>query len=344
MANLLGISGAARAKAAALPLPTAAQAGRLRERGVGRGGTAGAAVGLWAALGMPRTDFAAATTPAAIPGGPPSSEPTPRRFASAQAALEALLQRGRTLGEAGMVARLPVQGYLDALGAVLSFIASHPVLHAEVNLSAEMCGAVLRVAQELSGSIFKAPGLAEPLFIPPPLTVQHEEAIRTGVVLLAAYRQAVRQVLRGPKAAALRTEFGLENETTTRNGEQVCAGIVRFLHAAERYPEVLSEARLTGPQLLGLAAQERVLRALSARRQNEATAAGSGYRTQVLHLALESFFDRYSAALLVRMLSQPEEQLRGLALAPRTGVPRSGGFYLPDYAACRVTDSGRLVF
>lgn len=333
LANLLGISGATpHAKPAARPLT-----GPAREPT--RLGSAGSAGGWWTALGLPRATPTSVATPAVG-----AAEPSPRRYANAQAALTALLARARALAESGLGARLPVTSYLDALGSVLGFIASHPVLHAEVNLSAEMCGAVLRVAQELGGRPASAPGLAEPLVVTPPLTVQHEEAIRTGVLLLGAYRQAVRQVLRGPKAAALRAEFALDGETTTRDGEQVADGILRFLHAAERYPEILAEARLTGPQLLGLAAQERVLRALSVRRHADATAADSAHRTRVLHLALESFFDRYSAALLVRMMAQPEEQLRGLALAPRSAAPRSGGRYASDYAACQVTDSGRLVF
>ena len=169
------------------------------------------------------------------------------------------------------------------------------------------------------------------------------EAIRTGVLLLGAYRQAVRQALRGARAAALRAEFAVDSEVTTKGGEQVAAELARFLHAAARYPEVLGDAGLTSAQLLGLMAQERVLRALAERRRSEATAAGSTYRAKVLHLALESFFDRYCAALLVRMLAQPEEQVRGLALAPRSAGRRSGR-PPADYTACQVTDSGRLVF
>lgn len=302
------------------------------------GGRSAGAARLWPPVALP-PDFAAGAGRLA----PLAGELPPRRFADPASALAALLQRARTMGEAGVPARLPVQSYLDALGSVLRFIAAHPLLHGEVNLSAEMCGAVLRVAEELQGRVPSAPGLAEPLVVPPPLSVQHEEAIRTGVLLLGAYRQAVRKALRGPKAAA-RAEFAVDSELTTRDGAQVAAGITRFLHAAERFPEVLGEAGLTGPQLLGLAAQERVLRALAEQRRAEAVAAGSAYRTRVLHLALESFFDRYSAALLLRMLAQPEDQLRGLALAPRAAAPRHSGRRLTDYAACQVTDSGRLVF
>ncbi len=304
------------------------------------GGRAAGAARLWPPVALPPPDFAAG------PGRPEPSarELPPRRFADPASALTALLQRARTMGEAGVPARLPVHSYLDALGSVLRFIAAHPLLHSEVNLSAEMCGAVLRVAEELQGRVPSAPGLAEPLAVPPPLSVQHEEAIRTGVLLLGAYRQAVRKALRGPKAAAARAEFSVDSEVTTRDGTQVAAGITRFLHAAERFPEVLGEAGLTGPQLLGLAAQERVLRALAEQRRAEAVASGSAYRTRVLHLALESFFDRYCAALLLRMLSQPEDQLRGLALAPRAAAPRHSGRRLTDYATCQVTDSGRLVF
>ena len=290
---------------------------------------------------------ASAPAPSSGGGGSPLYAKLPstlRCFADTPAALTALLQRARTLAEAGVQARLPVQGYLDALGSVLRFIAAHPALHAEVNLGAEMCGAVLRIAEELQGRPPQAPGLADPLAVPPPLSVQHEEALRTGVLMLLAYRQAVQRGLRGARAAAARAEFAVDGEVATRDGSQVASGIARFLHAAERYPEVLVDAGLTGPQLLGLAAQERVLRALDAQRRDAAVATGSPYRTQVLHLALESFFDRYSAVLMVRMLSQPEEQLAGLALVPRSGTARPSGRRLADYAACRVTDSGRLLF
>ncbi len=282
-------------------------------------------------------------TPSISPGYA-ESPATPRRFADTPTALTALVQRARTLAESGVPARLPVKVYLDTLGSVLRFIKAHPVLHTEVNLGAEMCGAVMRIAEELQGRPPQASGLAEPLAIVPPLSVQHEEAIRTGVLLLMAYRQAVQKGLRGPKAAAARIEFAVDSEVNTRDGQQVAAGITRFLHAAACYPEVLCDAGLTGPQLLGLAAQERVLRAFDARRHEAAVATGSTYRAQVLHLALESFFDRYCAVLMVRMLTQPEEQLRGLSLVPRVGTAHPSGRRLADYAACRVTNSGRLVF
>lgn len=323
---------------AAAPHPASDPAGDLRVGSAEPRGDRLAAARLWPKVALPADPAAGAGPAERAPGE------LPRRFPDTASALSALLQRARTMGEAGVPARLPVQSYLDALGSVLHFIAAHPLLHGEVNLSAEMCGAVLRVAEELQGRVPSAPGLAEPLAVLPPLSVQHEEAIRTGVLLLGAYRQAVRKALRGPKAAAARAEFAVDSEVNTRDGEQVAAGITRFLHAAERFPEVLAEAGLTGPQMLGLAAQERVLRALAEQRRSEAVAAGSAYRTRVLHLALESFFDRYCAALLLRMLAEPEAQLRGLALAPRATAPRHSGRRLTDYAACRVTDSGRLVF
>jgi hypothetical protein len=279
---------------------------------------------------------AAAQPPAELPGAR-------RRFADTAAALQALLERAQTLSESGLPPRLPVQAYLDAVDQVLRFVAAQPLLHGEVNLGPEMCGAVLRVAQELRGETPSARRLAEPLVVLPPLGVQHEEALRTGVMLLAAYRQAVRRGLRGAQAAAARAEFAVDAEVGTRDGILVAEGIARFLHAAERYPEVLAAAGLTGPQLLGLAAQERVLRALHEQRRREAVAAGSSYRTRILHLALECFFDRYAAALLVHMLAQPEEQLRGLSLVPRSGRPPHSG-RRPDPTGCQVTDSGRLVF
>ncbi|HRI51327.1 MAG TPA: hypothetical protein PLW65_14195, partial [Pseudomonadota bacterium] len=96
---------------------------------------------MWPPVALP-PDFTAGAGRA----GPLASELPSRRFANPAAALTALLQRARTMGEAGVPARLPVQSYLDALGSVLRFIAAHPLLHGEVNLSAEMCGAVLRVA------------------------------------------------------------------------------------------------------------------------------------------------------------------------------------------------------
>lgn len=269
-----------------------------------------------------------------------------RRFVDARSALAALLQRSRELSEEGVLPRQPLATYLDTVYAVLRFVAAHPALHGEPTLSPEMCGAVLRIAEELRGESPSAPGLREPLCVVPPLTVVHEEALRTGVLLLSAYREAVRKALRGPKVSGLRAEFGIGDELGVRDGAKVHQSLGRFLAAAERFPELVAEAGLTPQQLAGLAAQERTLLAYEIQRQRQAVSPSESYRNTVLHLALEYFFDRYSAALLLRMLSQPEEQLRGMRLLPRAGGARSSasGRYLSDMSACQVTDSGRLVF
>lgn len=279
-------------------------------------------------------------------------------------AIAVLLGRARELVDDGVTPRQTVPSLLEALQPVLEFVRSQPALEGEPSLSPAMCRAVLRVAQELSG------GADEPLCIPPPRTVQHEEALRTGVLLLAAYRAAVERGLYGgsdaddyddepqpPATSALaaqaderiRTEFGLDEELnlgSVRDGIQLAERIARFLAAAERFPEQLIGAGLSGAQLMGLAAQERVLRALDVRQSEAALAPGQPYRAQVLHAALGNFFDRYSAALWVRLIDRPDLRAEGLKLLPRPGGPRSSGRQHPglDFSSCRITDSGRLVF
>lgn len=291
-------------------------------------------------------------------------------------ALDTLLGRGRERVEDGATPRLPVQSYLAALQPVLEFVRSQPALMDEPSLSPAMCRAALRVAQELTGG-----ATGEPLRIPPPLTVRHEEALRTGVLLLCAYRAAVERGLSpDPERAAegagesedvenaedvalraelapltqrARAEFGLDealNLGSVRDGALLADRIARFLTAAERFPEHLIAAELTGAQLMGLMAQERVLRALAVQRDEASLLPGQPFRAQVLHAALECFFDRYSAALWVRLIDLPMARAAGLRLLPRPGGPRSSGRPTTsghpglDLAACRITESGRLIF
>ena len=310
-------------------------------------------------------DLRRAAAPVTVPSGPSEAEQ------QLDQALDTLLGRGRERGEDGATPRLPVQSYLAALQPVLEFVRSQPALMDEPSLSPAMCRAALRVAQELTGG-----ATGEPLRIPPPLTVRHEEALRTGVLLLSAYRAAVERGLSpdperegveggesaedialraelAPLTQRARAEFGLDEQLglgSVRDGALLADRIARFLAAAERYPEHLVAAELTGAQLVGLMAQERVLRALAVQRDEASLLPGQPFRAQVLHAALECFFDRYSAALWVRLIDLPMARAAGLRLLPRPGGPRSSGRPTTsghpglDLAACHITESGRLIF
>lgn len=264
-----------------------------------------------------------------------------RRPTSASAALATLLGRAKDLHAEGIGPKLPVDRCLTALAPILKFVAAEPTLHGEVALSQEMCGAVLRIAEELQGLTPLAPKLREPLSIEPPRSARHGDTVRTGALLLEAYRDAVRRGLRGKNQPGIKAEFGLGNELTLTDGQKVAEGIARFLLAASQHPDVIAAAGLQPAQLLGLAAQERVLRALEADIRSQATASESQYRRRVLHLAIEYFLDRFQAALHLHLHSKSSRLREGLALLPSQPAPvtpRSG------LTTCQVTESGRLIF
>jgi len=295
---------------------------------------------------IPRSSRSTGSLPGPISGRPASpalllSVVASRRPATAQAALETLLSRARTLCDEGVEPKLPAERCLLALAPVLKFVAGEKSLHAEVALSREMCGAVLRIAEELQGETPLAPQLRGPLTIAAPQSARHGETLRTGALLLEAYRDAVRRVLRGSAQAGLRAEFGLGNSLTLTDSKQIADGIARFLHAAQRFPDSIRTAGLQPAQLLGLAAQERVLRAMEAQAAHQSTSTESLYRRRVLHLALEYFLERFQAALHLHLRPQPIRMTEGLALLPSQPLPtrpRSG------LSSCQVTDSGRLIF
>ncbi len=267
-----------------------------------------------------------------------------RRPATASAALDTLLQRARQLCNEGVEPKLPLDRCLMALGPVLTFVASEPALHAEVALSRETCGAVLRIAEELQGKTPLAAKLRDPLCVMAPQSARHGETLRTSALLLEAYRDAVRRVLKGPQNAGLRAEFGLGNSLSLSDGKQIAEGIARFLLAAQRFPEHIVAAGLAPSQLIGLGAQERVLRALEADAERQSTAQDSRYRQRVLHLALEYFLERFQAALHLHLSPKHSRLSEGLSLLPShterplSRPPRSG------LSSCQVTESGRLVF
>lgn len=264
-----------------------------------------------------------------------------RRPATAHAALETLLSRARNLCDEGGEPKLSVERCLVALGPVLKFIASERALHAEIALSREMCGAVLRIAEEMQGQTPLSPKLRGALAILAPQSAHHGETLRTSALLLEAYRDAVRRTLRGSSNAGLRAEFGLGNSLTLSDGKKIADGIARFLHAAERFPDCIREANLQPAQLLGLAAQERVLRAMEVNAEKQSTATESQYRRKVLHLALEYFLERFQAALHLHLVHQPSRMTEGLSLLPshsQSSRPRSG------LTGCQVSESGRLIF
>jgi hypothetical protein len=270
-----------------------------------------------------------------------------RRPSSTHAAVAWLLSRAKDLCQEGVSPTYSEAQCLAALRPILLFVAHEKALHAEKTLSREMCGAALRIGEELLGLPPHAKTLRDPLEVSPPQTVRHSEAARTGALLLEAYRDAVRSVLKGPKQAGVRAAFGLGNDLALADSQQVADEIGRFLLAAQQHPLVIAQAKLLPGQLLGLAAQERVLRALDARRNEEAKDSASAYRRRVLHVALEYFLSRYQAALHLHLLTKPDALNRGLALVPArqrlvAETVAVGPLSLPF--SCQVTDSGRLIF
>ncbi len=244
-----------------------------------------------------------------------------------------LLTRARDLLSMGMEPQHELALCLRAVAPILSFIHESSELCAEVSLRPEIRRAVLRIAQEL-----ESPS-TPPLPIPVAMPVQHEEAARTGALLLAAYRAAVERSLSDSRQLV---SFGCREDTRPSDGAAVADGIARFLAAAAAQPQIVLQAGLSGRQLAGLEAQGRVLRAQSAQREAAACAADSTQRTRTMHLVLENFFGRFEAALNARLSRQPELRKRGLRLLP--GRQRLPGSDRPTYASCHVTESGRLVY
>lgn len=239
----------------------------------------------------------------------------------AQEVLVAMLARASTLAAEGLAPRRDLGQCLKSLGPVLSFIASQPALSALPALGSDARWAVLRIAQEFESSALP------PLAVSLPLSIEHEEAIRTGVLLLAAYRAAIEGAQGERLSAALAGEFGIGSALQIRDGAKVADGIARFLSAAGRHPEVVLAAKLTARQLAGLESQERVLRSHLAQRQKQSVTPGLPQRVLILRLSIEHFLDRFEAALRVRMP------------ASLPSLPDSPGSH-----ACRLTQSGRLVF
>lgn len=244
-----------------------------------------------------------------------------------------LLTRARDLLGMGMAPQQELPSCLRAVAPVLSFIHERAELCDEASLRPEIRRAVLRIAQEL-----ESPG-TPPLPIPVAMPVQHEEAARTGALLLAAYRAAVE---RSATDSRLLIAFGCREDTRPSDGVAVADGIARFLSAAAAQPQLVLAAGLSGRQLAGLEAQGRVLRAHAAQRESAACAADSTQRTRTMHLVLENFFSRFEAAINARLTGQPALRKRGLRLLPgRQPLPGSDR---PTYASCHVTESGRLVY
>lgn len=235
-------------------------------------------------------------------------------FSDVESASRYLLSRGEALVVDGVLPRLPIDVYLDALVPVLRFINQRAALFAEANLGPEVCAAAEAIAHELQGETDQQ---VETVRRRQELTMAKEqEAVTTGALLLTVYRDAIRRVARGPRGQAVREHFGVADEVDTRDPQQLAAGMERFLQGAQRHPEYVQDAGLSPKQLDGLAAQRRVILA-RVRYKYQAGALAADQRLLVLHASLEYFFDRYSAAVSAKLFEQPEERVRGLKLVPR---------------------------
>jgi hypothetical protein len=242
-----------------------------------------------------------------------------RGFPDVEAATRYLLSRAEELVQDGVLPRRAADLYLDALVPVLGFIHDRAELFKEANLGPEVCAAVEQIAAELQAIPEAPPGST------PPRGPSHE-AVSTAALLLTAYRDALRRVARGPKGLAARTDFGVSASLDVRDPQQVADGIARFLTAAQAHPEYVADAGLSQKQLDGLAAQARVIVGLLRQQRQRGEPTLKQVRTtQVLHTALEYFFDRFSAAVSAKLLDRPDERIRGLKLVPRDPRERTGG-------------------
>lgn len=244
-------------------------------------------------------------------------------FPDVESATRYLLTRAEDLVQDGVLPRLPLDPYLDALVPVLGFIYARAGLFAEANLGPEVCAAVEQIAQELQ----TAPDTSVPE--PAPASTQEQDALSTGALLLTAYRDAIRRVARGPKGQQARTDFAVGEPVDARNPKQVAAAIAAFLEATRRHPEYVQEAGLSDNQLSGLGAQRRIVAAMGRTSRPPGTASGV-QRTRVLRAALEYFFDRFSAAVSAKLIDRPEDRVKGLRLVPRSSIGRSGGLRSTD--------------
>lgn len=281
----------------------------------------------------PRTRKKASPTPGRLAttrvrtirrSAPPPPRLVQRGFPDVDTATRYLLSRAEELVQDGVMPRRPVELYLDALVPVLTFIYDRKDLFKEANLGPEVCGAVEQIAQELQ----TIPDLPAGRPARPGHT---QEAASTGGLLLTAYRDAISRVARGPKGEAVRADFGVNDSIDVRSPEEVAAAIAQFLRAAERHTEYLIEGGLSTKQLEGLGAQRRVILARLEQQRRAGLPTPAQTRTsQVLHAALEYFFDRFSAAVSAKLLDHPEERLRGLRLVPRDPNGRTGGLRSTD--------------
>lgn len=242
-----------------------------------------------------------------------------RGFPDVEAATRYLLSRAEELVQDGVLPRRSADLYLDALVPVLGFIHDRAELFKEANLGPEVCAAVEQIAAELQAIPDTPRGST------PPRGPSHE-AVSTAALLLTAYRDALRRVARGPKGLAARTDFGMGGSLDVRDPQQVADGIARFLAAAQAHPEYVADAGLSHKQLDGLAAQARVIIGMLRQQRQRGEPTPKQVRTtQVLHTALEYFFDRFSAAVSAKLLDRPDERIRGLRLVPRDPRERTGG-------------------
>lgn len=231
-------------------------------------------------------------------------------FSTPETAKQYLLMRASDLVEDGVYPRQALEPYLDALVKVLHFVHTHTELFAEAHLGWELCDAVEKIAMELHMlphvRLDRLPQEAD----------SQQELVGTAAMLLRSYRDSVRRVARGSQGLTVRAAFGLAEEVDAKLPTQVAAGIDVFLKAAEKHPDVLWEAGISAAQLRGLLAQKRVLSGWICR-QPHATNRSEIKRVQILHAAVEYFFDRYGAVVSAKFLEQPALRLRGLSLIPR---------------------------
>lgn len=286
-----------------------------------------------------RSDIAAAACPAepllSVDGSSPTGHST-----DTDHTVSALLLAARSQVELGLLPQRPMRECLAALGPVLAHLHDQPRLSTEHALRPEVLRAVLRIAQHLETS--DLPQLPQPTA----LSVRHEESIRTGALLLAAYRAALLPLVEGTQMAR---DFGLHDEDgpSPRDGLAVADGISRFITAALAHPTLLLAARLSPRQLGGLETQERVLRAELAQRiaaqSQPASLDHTTFVRHVLHLALEAFLDRFRSVVLRVLVDRPKARLAALSLWPGLSSPIPPKSDRLQYAHCCLTDSGRLV-
>jgi hypothetical protein len=244
-------------------------------------------------------------------GGP--KPPDERKVKSPQTAADFLTQSGRVGLATGYTLRVDAEDDLVASPLIQAACVEHGRRLAERTLTQMLVAGAAMVAKELEAIVTHSAADAEDDGEMPA-----ELVVAAAAKFASVRRKAIARMSKGEKNRMLRHSFGISVPMNHGNLGEVRAGMVALLAGRAKHPGSPAARIITdGDVEKGRTLVQQLSEIQSRQGAQRSSAADTARQRDVLHCALEIFYDRFGAAVDVALEDDDATRVALLSLIPR---------------------------